>query len=1016
MRRFSFLTAAACCLLSTPAIAGEEVLFGPAPDWVVEFNRVEPSDISIGELPVHAQLSDFQSRLEEDRVIHFVAYDVEFLMPQGLSAGDISLSWRPEFDELTVHQVLIKRGDDVIDVMEEGQTFTVLRREQNLDAAMLTGVLTANMFPAGLEVGDVLSVAYTVESKNSVTTGYPEAVLGPLNGFVDQSHVRLSWPRDIDIELAISSDLPEADRGRDQGYDYAALTMAAREPLVAPAGAPPRYQLVRMFEATSFDSWGELAQLFVPLYQSASQIPAEGPLRDELEEIRAATSDPVERAELALALVQDKVRYVALAMGAAGLVPSDTATTWARRFGDCKAKSALLIGLLNEMGIEAEPILVHSTLGDALPGRLPMVSAFDHVLVRARINGQEYFLDGTKTGETSLARLTVPNFSWGLPVLEGGAELVPMVAAPLREPDQDFVINIDASGGLRVPAPASLEVIYRGDTAIFLNSSLVQLFGQSRQQTLEQFWRERYGELTLSDTDMRFDADTGQLHLTATGTLEMDWGGNDYEPYGVRVGYTPDFTRAEGPASDAPFAIVHPYFERTSQTITLPDGFSADQLEGENVEQSIAGMEYRRELSLLDSVFTSVRSRRSLAPEFAAAEADQAEDVLEGLWDKRVFINVPAGYRMSQDEIASMSQARGNDVDDLIDQGVALMDASEWQAALNVFNRVVDLAPNNEWGLANRAVTQASLGAFDQARSDADAALAIDPESHVAYHAIGIVADARFDAQAAIEAYSRAIEFEDGNSFALQQRARAYQMGGRLELAMADVETLIEMSPEYFWGYVLKGYVLTAQGKGPEVLALFEDLIVRFPENQSIPATAASMLTEIGMTDAAQRFLTQAPGNENNPVIWVQRAQMRADDEGQLKLDDLNRALEINPDFVPALNLRADYYWQEYDFAPALVDIDRVLELAPKFSAAYATRVMILMDQENQAEAIATVDRMVEISPADGIVLRQAARLYGELDAWTKQERTQARAEEILPEDDYLALIRRGPPALVVAE
>ena len=39
-----------------------------------------------------------------------------------------------------------------------------------------------------------------------------------------------------------------------------------------------------------------------------------------------------------------------------------------------------------------------------------MSSLFNHVLVRARIAGREYWLDGTRIGDSSLANLTVPDF------------------------------------------------------------------------------------------------------------------------------------------------------------------------------------------------------------------------------------------------------------------------------------------------------------------------------------------------------------------------------------------------------------------------------------------------------------------------------------------------------------------------------------------------------------------------------------------------------------------------------
>src|SRR5262249_17325845 len=154
------------------------------------------------------------------------------------------------------------------------------------------------------------------------------------------------------------------------------------------------------------------------------QVPAEGPLHAEIERIRAASPDPVLRAEAALTLVQDHIRYVALAMGDAGLIPADAQTTWARRFGDCKGKTALLLGILHAFNIEAEPVLVSTIFGDGLDQHVAMIGLFNHVLVRATINGRTYWLDGTRTGDTHLDDIMTPNFGWGLPVEAGGATLV----------------------------------------------------------------------------------------------------------------------------------------------------------------------------------------------------------------------------------------------------------------------------------------------------------------------------------------------------------------------------------------------------------------------------------------------------------------------------------------------------------------------------------------------------------------------------------------------------------------
>ena len=73
--------------------------------------------------------------------------------------------------------------------------------------------------------------------------------------------------------------------------------------------------------------------------------------------------------------------------------------------------------MLRAFGIEAEPVVVQSSLGDMIADRLPMIELFDHVLVRAHISGKDYWLDGTRTGDTSLDAIEVPNFGWGLPLI-----------------------------------------------------------------------------------------------------------------------------------------------------------------------------------------------------------------------------------------------------------------------------------------------------------------------------------------------------------------------------------------------------------------------------------------------------------------------------------------------------------------------------------------------------------------------------------------------------------------------
>jgi len=1007
MTTWRWFAAVALCAIAAPAHAGEELLFGEAPQWVVEFARADATELD-EHLPAYVRLTDFQSRLEAGRTTHYIAYEIEIRNPEGLSAGNLSLSWRPEFDDVTVHQVLIERGGEVLDVLADGQTFTVMRREQNLEEAVLTGVLTAHMFPNGLEVGDVLRLAYTISVSNPVLAGHAEAAFGPLNGIVGQTHLRITWPEDVDLRVTSSGDLPALERRGRGGHKTASLVMGLREPALPPAGAPPRYHLVRMVEASTFDSWGEVAQLFVPLYQEASRIPAEGPLRDALEEIRRTSEDPATRTEMALALVQNRVRYVALTMGEGGLVPADTATTWARRFGDCKAKTALLLGLLRELGIEAEPVLVSSALGDALPHRLPMVSAFDHVLVRARVAGQDYFLDGTRRGDTSLARIATPHFVWGLPVKNDGAEFVPMIAPALAQPVEETNVRIDASGGLRAPAPTQIETILRGDGAIALNAAMAQYVGQTRRQVLEEYWRDRYDYVTPERVDMRFDQTSGEARITLTGTAAMDWEYNNFEPSGLRVGYTPDFTRAPGTESDAPFAVPHPFYSSTSFVVTLPEGFTEAQIDGEEVNQTVAGVEYRRELSLTDNVFTATRAARSLAQEFPAADADSARQLLERLWAQRVFLKIPDRYRLTRAEVDTMARAESESPQALIDQGVALMTQAEWLAARNVFDKVVEIAPGNQWGWANRAIANANLADGEAAERDAAKALEIAPDNYVSYHARGLLSRARGDLAGAIAAFSRAVELRENNTFALRQRAMAHASQRGFEAALVDATRLVAIEPEVVGHYVFQGMMLAQLRREDELAAHVDAMLARFPDDPGLRATASEMFFQAGADDRADAMLEESLGDNPNVLALLTSARRRPISETDTKLAELDEALRIEPDFIPALLMRASTLRTEYRYQPALADVNRALELAPDLVAAYDIKVQILFDMNRRTEAMRTVDELVAKSATDPVGLAMAAQLYMRLGSAAKARQTIALARELAPDNQIVQAISTG--------
>src|SRR4029079_8794757 len=129
-----------------------------------------------------------------------------------------------------------------------------------------------------------------------------------------------------------------------------------------------------------------------------------------------ATKDPVERAEAALQLVEGQIRYVFVGLDGGNYLPARADDTWQRRFGDCKAKTVLLLALLRELGCQAEPALLDSKGGDGTDKRLPSPGLFDHVLVRANVHRKKYRLRRPRLGDRPLDMLPPLAAEWALPM------------------------------------------------------------------------------------------------------------------------------------------------------------------------------------------------------------------------------------------------------------------------------------------------------------------------------------------------------------------------------------------------------------------------------------------------------------------------------------------------------------------------------------------------------------------------------------------------------------------------
>ena len=812
--RFASLCLAGVSLLAAgTAHAGEDVLYATAADWV----EVYPAkDIDVqGKTPL--LLLDIQQRIEGGTLSTYIDRALKLDSPQALTqAGTSVASWLPDKGDLTVNRVEILRGKETIDLLAQGAKYTVLRRETQLEQRTLNGSLTATLAVPGLQMGDVLRIAYTQTMHDPTLKGEVQMTNGLLTAPTEAGFAReiVSWPRAEPVRWK-TGPAPVAVKEADVGGDHRlTIALPLAKPEDMPEDSPWRFRRGTSIQAGTFADWRDVSRIFAPLYDPSGMIAADGPLAAEVARITAASSDPLARAALATQLVQDKISYQMNGMSTGNYVPQSPLQTWELRYGDCKAKTLLLLALLDAMGIESEAVLVNSTVSDAVPDLLPMPGAFDHVLVKATIGGREYWLDGTSTG-TRLANIAnTPSFRNGLPLRSEGADLAAI--AP-RVPDNPQVlvdIFFDQRGGIDLPTLVRTKATFSGALGTSIGAVVAQASKEQMDEVLKRFASEMLPDLVLTDGSMTYDADSATAQVVVEGIQTSEWkrqGARKRQTFddlpSSEVAFSPD--RARSAWQGLPVDLGYASLQETRLTVLLPEDEEGYLLRGRpQLDMTYAYNRFVRSAELTGHELHVSERLEALGGELAsdaiAAEKGNAARIANSAifllsptdavrqWQLRM----PAHRGRIAPYEAAYAKAIARDPDEALsylNRGGFRWGTADLQGALADYSKAIELDPSAA-NHRSRGYILTALGQFDKALEEYRKAFALDPSADSAMalaEGLGRVGQTD-EALALIDEHD---DFGDQHPAYVDIRAEALAYGGRAEEGLAEIDALIEERP-----------------------------------------------------------------------------------------------------------------------------------------------------------------------------------------------------------------------------
>jgi tetratricopeptide (TPR) repeat protein/transglutaminase-like putative cysteine protease len=897
-------------MATSAAQASDLPLYQAAPSWVIPAMLPDAAKTG-GDTPALV-IFDTQQRIEDGRLWSYIDVASHITSPEMLAqATSLALPWAPDKGDIIVHELSIWRGSQRIDLLANGQKFTVLRREQALEQRELTGILTATLAVEGLQVGDILRLRASTTSKDAALGGRVQNVVPmiALPARVAFARARISWPTATPPRWKLEADGVKAVPIRDGQYTVLDLALPAPKPVEMPQDAPSRFRHPPMIEFATFADWADVSKTFAPLYGAEANAIAPGsPLRTEVDAIMKADATPIGRAERALELVQDKIRYLAVGMDGGNYVPQKPARTWEVRYGDCKAKTVLLLSMLRAMGIDAEPVLAAVGSGDFVTERLPSAAAFNHVFVKATIGGQTLWLDGTGAGSRLADIHDTPDVGYVLPIRADGAALLRIATHANARPVIDLIVEADETASVDLPSAFEATAIVHGRPAAMLTMAKTQLGEKEQRQAVGQFLQGFLGEGQFVDTSITSDPITGAVTLKARGATSTIWTTDDRRRKRAvdrlidQVNFDPDRSKATWVA--VPVLVNQPDGMRYRLRLRLPDGGRAFALEGEpDLKANIAGYDIVRSASLANGMFTLDERIDTVGGEIAVARIPAERDALTTAKARAPRIVASADTRRRWDINASDPPG-----------------ATQLRAIEAIFAKSIADDPDEASGYTSRASLRSGVGDRRGAVADLTHAIAITPtidlylQRSTESHELGDMAAALKDAEAA-----RALD--PSSQQAIGQLSDLKAEGGDMPGALALLDQRIALGGSMRNAFrEAKAGLLGEYGDVTAALVLFDSLIADKPGSPSLM----------------------------NGRCWAKGTRMVMIDSA---LKDCTGAIELSTDTSGPLDSRAMVWYRLGKYEQALADLDAVLASTPNQAESHFMRGIVLAKSNRTPEA-----------------------------------------------------------------
>ncbi|MBI5303421.1 MAG: tetratricopeptide repeat protein [Chloroflexi bacterium] len=274
----------------------------------------------------------------------------------------------------------------------------------------------------------------------------------------------------------------------------------------------------------------------------------------------------------------------------------------------------------------------------------------------------------------------------------------------------------------------------------------------------------------------------------------------------------------------------------------------------------------------------------------------------------------------------------------------------DYDAALNDFNRAIELDPSNALYYNNRGVCQNnqrfSSGTGDYARAIAD--------------------------------HTRAIELDPTHSEFYQARGKAYRNAGDWKKALADGWEAGHLGTMNVAEFQATGWDYYNQGKYDLAIAYFTRGLQMESNADMLAGRGMSYYAKNEYDHALADFDRAIKMDPKHASYYLSRSFCYEDQKNfDRALADLDQGIQLKPkNLATYFQCRGRVHYRKTDYPRAIADCSRALELDAKYAAAYFVRGLVYRDQGDATRARDDFSHAIQFDPQVAAYHRERGKSY----------------------------------------